>query len=172
MIVWHLEMRSPEAVTGQPLNHPDAVLVEANIRQAAFNRFLYQLVGEDWGWTEKNRWSLERWQAQVERPEVRTWVLYVKGSPAGYVEMVRQPLVDGEGHQIEIENFGLARPFIGQGLGRGFLTEALNLAWAFADEQGNRPKRVWLHTCSDDHPNARANYEARGFRLFKTVEEE
>jgi len=29
------------------------------------------------------------------------------------------------------------------------------------------PNRVWLHTCSDDHPAALANYRARGFRLFR-----
>ena len=28
-------------------------------------------------------------------------------------------------------------------------------------------KRVWLHTCSEDHPHALGNYEKRGFRSFK-----
>jgi hypothetical protein len=31
-------------------------------------------------------------------------------------------------------------------------------------------RRVWLHTCSLDHPAALANYQARGFRIFDTVE--
>jgi len=29
--------------------------------------------------------------------------------------------------------------------------------------------RVWLHTCTLDHPSALANYKARGFRIFKEV---
>ena len=28
-------------------------------------------------------------------------------------------------------------------------------------------RRVWLHTCTLDHPNALANYQARGLRMFK-----
>jgi hypothetical protein len=28
-------------------------------------------------------------------------------------------------------------------------------------------RRVWVHTCSLDHPGALANYLARGFRVFK-----
>lgn len=28
-------------------------------------------------------------------------------------------------------------------------------------------KRVWVHTCSLDGPNALANYQARGFQLYQ-----
>jgi len=28
-------------------------------------------------------------------------------------------------------------------------------------------KRVWLHTCTLDHPNALKNYIARGMRVFR-----
>jgi hypothetical protein len=31
-------------------------------------------------------------------------------------------------------------------------------------------RRVWLHTASLDHPNALANYLARGFRVYDTEE--
>jgi hypothetical protein len=27
--------------------------------------------------------------------------------------------------------------------------------------------RVWVHTCSLDHPSALANYQARGMRLYR-----
>jgi hypothetical protein len=30
--------------------------------------------------------------------------------------------------------------------------------------------QVRLHTCTLDHPGALANYRARGFRLFRTVQ--
>jgi hypothetical protein len=32
--------------------------------------------------------------------------------------------------------------------------------------------RVWVHTCTLDGPTALRNYEARGFRVYDTVEEE
>ena len=31
-------------------------------------------------------------------------------------------------------------------------------------------KRLWLHPCSLDHPMALKNYEARGFRNFRSEE--
>ena len=40
------------------------------------------------------------------------------------------------------------------------LTEAIRRAWAL-DAQ-----RVWLHTCTEDHPAALPNYQKRGFRIY------
>jgi hypothetical protein len=31
--------------------------------------------------------------------------------------------------------------------------------------------RVWVHTCDLDHPQALANYAARGFHLYDTVQD-
>ena len=39
---------------------------------------------------------------------------------------------------------------------------AVRDAWAMA------PTRVWLHTCTLDHPNAVPNYRARGFVPYRT----
>src|SRR5438094_198572 len=52
--------------------------------------------------------------------------------------------------------------FTRRGFGKHLLTEAVRHAWA----EGAR--RVWLHTCTLDHPAALPNYVARGFRPFKT----
>jgi GNAT superfamily N-acetyltransferase len=52
---------------------------------------------------------------------------------------------------------------IGKGIGGGMLSLAVREAWKIKGTQ-----RVWLHTCSEDHPHALANYQKRGFRLFKT----
>jgi GNAT superfamily N-acetyltransferase len=51
---------------------------------------------------------------------------------------------------------------IGQGLGRALLTKAVDVSWSL------RPTRVWLHTCTLDHPAALANYLARGFKVMRT----
>ncbi|MCH8531598.1 MAG: GNAT family N-acetyltransferase [Saccharospirillum sp.] len=165
-IIWHLEMRSPEQLNARPLNHSNAQLMEARVKQGELNRFLYQLIGQHWEWLDKNRWSLEQWRNHAERDSVRTWILLVDGSPAGYYELERQP-----GNQVEILYFGLAKPFIGLKLGGALLSEAVRSAWAWHNEAGEAPERVWVHTCSDDHPGALANYQARGFEVFKTEEE-
>lgn len=163
--IWHLEMRSPEQLNARPLNHSNAQLMEARVKQGELNRFLYQLIGQHWEWLDKNSWPLEQWRKHAERDEVRTWLLLVDGSPAGYYELERQP-----GNQVEILYFGLAKPFIGLKLGGALLSEAVRSAWAWQNEAGEAPERVWVHTCSDDHPSALANYQARGFELFKTEE--
>jgi GNAT superfamily N-acetyltransferase len=74
-------------------------------------------------------------------------------------EQIRARLGDGS---VEISYFGLLPEFQGRGLGKFMLTEAAKAAWAFG------AARVWLHTCTLDHPGALSNYLARGFRPFKT----
>jgi len=44
------------------------------------------------------------------------------------------------------------------------LTATVERAWAMG------VGRVWVHTCSLDHPSALANYQARGFKIFDRVE--
>ena len=66
---------------------------------------------------------------------------------------------------VEIAYFGLLPPFIGQGMGGALLSDAVAAAWEFG------AKRIWLHTCSMDHPSALANYQARGFKIFETVDD-
>jgi GNAT superfamily N-acetyltransferase len=62
---------------------------------------------------------------------------------------------------VEIVYFGIMPQFVGKGLGGALLTAAVERAWQMG------PTRVWVHTCSLDHPSALGNYLARGFRIFK-----
>jgi GNAT superfamily N-acetyltransferase len=50
---------------------------------------------------------------------------------------------------------------VGKGLGGGLLSAAIENAW------GAETNRVWVHTCSLDHPNALKNYQARGFQIYR-----
>jgi GNAT superfamily N-acetyltransferase len=126
-----------------------------------FNRFLYTAVGGDWYWIDRLVWSYEQWLRWVDRPELETWVAYLDGSPAGYFELEAQP-----GGNVEIAYFGLLPRFIGRGIGGWLLTAAIERAWR------RGAARVWVHTCSLDHPGALANYQARGLRVFKEVVKE
>jgi GNAT superfamily N-acetyltransferase len=123
------------------------------------NRFLYVTVGSEWWWHERIGWGRDRWLQWVDRPEHETWVGYLDGTPAGYFELEAQP-----GGQVQLAYFGLLPSFIGRGLGSELLSAAVDRAWEVATD------RVWVHTCSLDHPRALANYQARGFRIFDVVE--
>lgn len=81
---------------------------------------------------------------------------YLSGTPAGYVELEAQPIGN-----VEIAYFGLLQQFIEQSIGGHLLSVGVEKAWAMGG------KRVWVHTCSLDSGHALANYQARGFQLYK-----
>jgi GNAT superfamily N-acetyltransferase len=144
----------------QQLNEKPAVdgltIIEAEIKEFRFNRFLYSLIGEQWQWFDKLKDSDETWKAYCERDNLRTWVAYYKGAIAGYFE-----LEINEKNEVEIKYFGLAPSFIGKGFGGYLLSYAILQAWGVC-----HATRVWVHTCSLDHPSAMANYQARGLVLY------
>ena len=153
---WSLEMLQPTGVVAARTPDLDLALIRSKRPSAEHSRFLYTAVGGNWYWIDRLAWSPERWLAWLAQTGVETWVAYLEGTPAGYFEL------DGaSGSEVEIAYFGLLPQFIGGGLGGWLLTRALARAWELV------PRRVWVHTCSLDGPNALANYQARGMRLFK-----
>lgn len=119
---------------------------------------LYREVGGPWQWTDRLSWTGRDWQGRMEQTGVETWLFLSGGREMGYVEWHHQ-----EAGSIEIVYFGLHPEMIGRGLGAGALTRTLRELW---DQPTTR--RIWLHTCSEDHPHALANYQKRGFQIYKT----
>jgi GNAT superfamily N-acetyltransferase len=157
---WYLESTSAAELI--PAKDPGNLeIVEARIKQFAFNRFLYQWIGESWQWLDKLSWSDQQWRDYAESDSLRTWVAWCEGSPAGYFELQKQA-----GGDVEICYFGLAPGFIGKRMGGYLLSECIRQAWAWD------AKRVRVNTCSLDHPGALANYQARGLRIYKTETED
>ncbi|GAB4375039.1 MAG: GNAT family N-acetyltransferase [Elainellaceae cyanobacterium] len=153
---WYLEMLDPAQLRSTSPGDYDLRIEQVQIPSPEFSRFLYTSVGGDWHWHDRLKWSYDQWLTYLRRPEVQTWVAYVSGTPAGYVELEAQPE-----HNVEIAYFGILRPFIGQRLGGHLLGVGIEKAWAMG------AKRVWVHTCSLDGPYALANYKARGFQVYK-----
>ncbi len=160
--VTYLDYDAGEADSPQGTDRPYD-LREATSACPALNRFLYVSVGYPWCWHMRLSWSYQQWLDYLEDPAVATWVGYDGGNPIGYFELHR----DAEG-AVEIAYFGLLPSYLGRGLGKRLLSDAIVQARGF----GNG--RIWLHTCSLDHPAALPNYLARGFRVRKTevVEED
>jgi len=155
--IWYLEMRSRDQIRLKRVDDPRFRIFEMTVPQWEFNRYLYQTVGRDWSWIDKRSWTDDQWRTYAESGRLRTFVGYHDGTPAGYFELQRDD--DGD---VEIIYFGLLPGFLGRGLGAHLLTAALERAWEM------HPRRVWVHTCSLDHPGARHNYESRGMTLYKT----
>ena len=153
---YYLEMKSASALKENKQSN-GLQIHECEIKQFQFSRFLYQLVGENWQWIDRLSWSDEQWKAYAENDNLRLWVAYHRGSPAGYYELQQQ-----DGGNVEIAYFGLVPRFIGQGFGGYLLSQALKSAWNWKGT-----KRVWVHTCSLDHPSALGNYTARGLAVYR-----
>jgi ribosomal protein S18 acetylase RimI-like enzyme len=135
---------------------PDLRIELAELACPELSRFLYTAVGGPWYWTERLTWSYDRWLAYLDRPEHETWIGYLQGNSVGFIELEAQ----AEGN-VEIAYFGLLPQFIGRGFGGHLLSHGLARAW----EMG--AKRVWVHTCTLDGPNALSNYLARGLRIYR-----
>lgn len=153
--IYYLEMKGPQ-LHRQKTDAKGLAVYEALVGQGKVNRFLYDLIGADWHWHERLGWSLQQWNDYAKAENLRTWIAYYQGSIAGYFELKK---IDGT--DTEIAYFGLAPDFVGQGFGGYLLSQAICEAWAWGGTG-----RVILNTCTLDHPNALANYKARGFSIY------
>lgn len=124
---------------------------------SSFWRYLYTEVGRGYHWTDRLTWTDSEVAAYLGDGEVSLHVLYVEHAPAGYYELRRY-----EDGSVEIAYFGLLPEYTGRGLGGWMLTRAVQDAW------GRGASRVWVHTCTLDHPSALPNYTKRGFAPYKT----
>lgn len=148
----YLEMRSPGALQRVPLAGLGIRLERVEACPISFHRFLYREVGSGYHWTDRLSWTDGQTRQYLDNPRISLHVLYSGGAPAGYFELRRED--DGG---IEIAYFGLLPEYIGKGLGKMLLSEAVETAW------NEGATRVWLHTCTLDDPAALPNYLKRGF---------
>ncbi len=158
----YLQLNSRAELRAAPLDDPDLLLLPAREPLVPFYRFLYDAVGRDYAWIDRLDWSDERLLAYLSRPSVTLLVLYVRGTPAGYIELDAAPEEEGESG-TEIVYFGLIPHFHGRGLGKHLLS--VGVAHAFDADAA----RVWLHTSSLAGPHALANYRGRGFNPYKAT---
>ncbi len=155
--VSYLVMYAPEQLCPKPLDDPRLQIKPVLPPRWQFNQSMYRRIGADWCWQEKRDWDESQWRAYVEAPGLHTFVVNWAGEAAGYFELRQDPHGG-----IEIVYFGLLAEFIGKGLGAAMLSRAIELAWHLGAD------RVWVHTCTLDHPAALANYQARGMRIYRT----
>ncbi|RCJ32516.1 acetyltransferase [Nostoc minutum NIES-26] len=153
---WYLEMLDPKQLRSSAPGDYQLRIEQAKIPSPEFSHFLYSSVGGKYYWIDRLSWNKERWHNYPNRPELETWVAYISGTPAGYIELEMQPQ-----ENAEVAYFGILPQFIGQRLGGHLLSVGVKRAWEIG------AKRVWVHTCSLDSPHALANYQARGFQIYK-----
>ena len=157
----YLEMLAPAALRPSQTVPEELLLLRSSLPSPEFGRFLYSAIGGDWYWRERLAWTYTQWLQWLSRPEVETWVAHERGTPIGYFELELQ-----HDTAVELKYFGLLARCAGRGLGGYLLTQAVDRAW----HMNPGVRRVWVHTCTLDHPSALHNYLARGFSVYQEEE--
>lgn len=157
LITTYLEMKMPPS--SPSIHHPAGAHIHTMQRvDVSFYRFLYREVGEKWRWRDRLALSDEALAQCLA--QAHTFILYVEGVPAGYIELATQE------NNCEIVYFGLREAFHGRGLGKYLLLFGIQQAWQLPDIQ-----RVWVHTCNLDGENALSTYQKCGFVIYHQTEE-
>ena len=122
-----------------------------------FCKFLYKEVGKDFFWRDRLRWNNQDWLDYISNDFFKLYILKQNNKLAGYYEL----LYDPKNSSMEIPYFGIFKEFYGKGIGGHLLTDAILKSF------NQKINKVWVHTCTLDHPNALKNYLARGMKVFK-----
>jgi len=150
-IVTTLEMR--ERPRPRPLPAAPLQLVAWGKPDPAKYRMLFQRVGAPWLWFSRLVMDDATLTAIIHDPAVSVFAVVDRaGIEVGLLELDHR--TDGE---CEIGYFGLIPELAGQGHGRWLMAQALMRAWTAKVE------RVWVHTCTLDHPSALNFYRRQGF---------
>jgi len=119
-------------------------------------RKLYRAVGEEWLWFSRLRMNDRELAAIIHDPRVYVYAVHDGEEDKGLLEL------DGRsGFEIEIAYFGVTADLFGRGAGYWLMGHALSGAWETS------PQRVWVHTCTLDHPRALSFYLNAGFTPYK-----
>ena len=157
-IVTFLEMRAPPADLADRLTDPRATgLTFTPLTGGDLGTYLavFREVGTPWLWNGRLWLDPAALSALLDDPGISAAVVTRGTSVVGLVELDRR--VPGE---TEIVYFGLVPSETGAGLGRPLMARLLSEAWR--GDVG----RVWLHTCTLDHPGALAFYRRQGFTPY------
>jgi len=154
-IVTSLEMRSRP----RPRPVPDSRLRLVPWPAPPRDRYraLFRRVGTPWLWYSRLVMADAALDAILADPRVE---IHAVVDPAG-IEIGMVELDFRDGAACEIVYFALVPELAGQGHGRWLMAATLARAW--------RPgvARVWVHTCTLDHPSALGFYRAQGFVPFR-----
>jgi GNAT superfamily N-acetyltransferase len=153
-VVTCLEMR--ERAPARPEVSWDYALEKLDGTDLHRYRRVFRRIGEAYLWSSRLTMGDDELDAIVRNPAVEVYVLRSAGEDAGILELDFR-----QAHECELTFFGVADRLVGSGAGRWLMNRAIECAWS------NPIRRLWVHTCTLDHPGAVAFYMRSGFVPFK-----
>lgn len=164
-VVTCLEMLAPPAP--RPPRGGDAGLILAPWVKPSLADFraLFRRVGQDWLWYSRLTMADEKLRGILDHPEVELYRLTEGSDVLGLLELDFR-----EAGQCELSFFGLVPEAIGKGAGRYLVDRAIALAWN-RGQALQQITRMWVHTCTFDHPAALGFYQKAGFKPYAIMVE-
>nr|WP_315383794.1 GNAT family N-acetyltransferase [uncultured Sphingomonas sp.] len=158
-IVTALEMR--ERPRPRPMPPSPFRLIHWPAPDSEKYRALFRRVGGPWLWFSRLVMEEARLRAILDDPQV---AVYAVVDRAG-VEVGMLELDFRDEASCELSYVGLVPEITGKGHGGWLMAQALAFAWR------KDVTRVWVHTCTLDHPAALGFYRRHGFVPYKrTIE--
>ena len=153
----YLEIKSLNELVESEKPSNDLILELINPPNFQLNKFFYKEVGKKHHWVDRLVWNDKQWIEYTSNENAKTYVLKENKDLVGYFELIFHK----EKNEIEIAYLGLLEEYQNKKLGSYLLCNAIKKSFS------EKPKRVWVHTCSLDHKNALSNYISRGMKIFK-----
>tara|TARA_B100000575_G_scaffold242054_1_gene205306 strand:- start:833 stop:1336 length:504 start_codon:yes stop_codon:yes gene_type:complete len=141
--------------TKNPSN--EFVLELINPLNFQLNKFFYKEIGKKHHWVDRLTWNDKEWIKYTTNNNTKTYVLKKENDLVGFFELI----FHSDKNETEIAYLGILEEYLNKKLGSYLLSNAITKSFL------NKPKRVWVHTCSLDHKNALNNYLSRGMKIFK-----
>jgi GNAT superfamily N-acetyltransferase len=153
-VATRLEMRALPARDLTPF--PDDLTLEPAARgDLDAYRALFRAVGQDLLWFSRLLMAEEKLLDILSHPETESFTLKRGHAVIGILELSFR-----DKPECELSFFGLVPSEVGNGTGRALIDEAIRRAF-------KRPiSRIWLSTCTLDHPKALAFYRKAGFAPY------
>lgn len=153
-VVTCLEMRAMPVLRAEP-EDPRRRLRPVLHPAVDWYRDLFRRVGAEWLWYSRLAMPTPDLESILNNPGVAVHALSIDGSDEGLLELDFR-----QAGSCELAFFGLTGAALGGGAGRWLMNRALELAW-------RQPiARLWVHTCTLDHPAALTFYLRSGFRAY------
>jgi GNAT superfamily N-acetyltransferase len=154
-VVTCLEMFAPPERRADP---PESgfLLERLTASQPDRYRALFRRIGEPYLWFSRLLLNDAQLRDILADEAIEAFALRHDSEDAGILELdFRTP------NECELSFFGVVESLVGSGAGRWLMNRAMESAWS------KSISRMWVHTCSLDHPSAVPFYIRSGFRPFK-----
>ena len=152
---FYLEIKSIKNLKTKIVPLDNFTIKEVSKNNFDLNKFFYKQIGKKHQWVDRLIWQDKNWMDYISNKNLKTFILQKNNEYIGYFELIFHK------NDCEIAYFGILEEHIGRGYGGFLLSEALKIGFKNAN-------RIWVHTCTLDHPNAIENYKSRGMKVFKT----